>query len=93
MRPPKIKSIKPAFAIEGGKIIIEGTGFDPEEVTSLKIAFDGLESRPLFISKNRIVTIVPDQASRGPVTVTLNQKAVILLILTLGKRLRRMFTR
>jgi sugar lactone lactonase YvrE len=87
MRPPKIKSIKPGFAIEGGKIIIEGTGFDPEEVTSLKIAFNGLESRPLFISKNRIVTIVPDQANRGPVTITLNQKSSNSFDIILGKKI------
>ena len=87
MRSPKIKTIKPAFAIEGGKIIIEGTGFDPEEVTSLKIAFNGLESRPLFISKNRIVTVVPDQANRGPVTVTLNEKSSNAVDIILGKKI------
>jgi hypothetical protein len=87
MRPPRIKSVRPAFAIEGGKITIEGTGFDPEDVTSLKIAFNGLESRPLFISKNRIVTIVPEQANRGPLTVTLNQKSSNPFEIQLGRKI------
>jgi len=87
MRPPKIKNVRPAAAIEGGRITIEGTGFDPEEVTSLKIAFNGLEARPLFVSKNRIVTVVPDQANRGPLTVTLNQRTSNPFEFTLGRKI------
>ena len=86
MRPPKIKSVQPAAAIEGGRIIIEGTGFDPENVASMKISFNGLEARPLFVSKNRIVTVVPDQASQGPLTVTINNKTSNAFDLVLGMR-------
>ena len=87
MRPPKIKSVKPMASIEGGRIVIEGTGFDPDEVSSLKITFNGLEARPLLVSKTRIVTIVPDQASRGPITVTVNNKASNAFDIVLGTKI------
>ena len=87
MRPPKIKNVKPSIAIEGGKITIEGTGFDPEEISSLKIAFDGIESRPLLISKNRIVTVVPEQTTRGPLTVTLNDKKSNAFEIAIGQKI------
>ena len=86
MRSPKIKSVKPIAAIEGGRISIEGTGFDPEHVGSMKITFNGLEARPLMVSKNRIVTIVPDQANRGPLTVSIQNKTSNAYDMVLGMR-------
>jgi sugar lactone lactonase YvrE len=87
MRPPKIKSVKPYAAIEGGRVIIEGTGFDPEEFDSLRISFNGQEARPLLVSKNRIITVVPDQTNRGPVTVTVNNKTSNPFEIVIGKKL------
>ena len=87
MRSPKIKAVKPVASMEGGRIVIEGTGFDPEEITSLKIAFNGLEARPLLVSKSRIVTIIPEQASRGPLTITVNNKTSNAFEMILGKRI------
>jgi sugar lactone lactonase YvrE len=86
-RPPRIKSIKPGAAIAGGKVVIEGTGFDPDEVSSLKITFNGLEARPVLVSKTRIVTIVPDQADKGPVTVSLGNKNSNAFDLILGTKI------
>jgi sugar lactone lactonase YvrE len=86
-RPPKIKSITPAAAIAGGRVVIEGTGFDPDEVSSLKITFNGLEARPLLVSKTRIVTVVPDQADRGPVTVLLGSKKSNAFDIILGTKI------
>jgi sugar lactone lactonase YvrE len=86
MRPPKIKNVKPSIAIEGGRITIEGTGFDPEAISSLKISFNGIESRALLIAKNRIVTVVPDQTTRGPITVTLNEKKSNAFDIAIGQK-------
>jgi sugar lactone lactonase YvrE len=87
MRPPKIKNVRPSVAIAGGKVTIEGSGFDPEQVSSLKVSFDGLDSRPLLISKNRIVTLVPDETTRGPVTITLNEKKSNSFDIIIGQKL------
>ncbi len=87
MRPPKIKNVRPDAAIEGGRVIIEGSGFDPEEFDSLKISFNGQEARPLLVSKNRIITVVPDQTNRGPVTVTVNNKKSNPFEIVIGRKL------
>src|SRR5687767_13690121 len=86
MRPPKIKNVSPSACIEGGRVVIEGTGFDPDEVTSLKIAFNGLEARPLLVSKTRIITTVPNEAHKGPLTVTVNNKTSNAFEIILGRK-------
>jgi sugar lactone lactonase YvrE len=87
MRSPKIKNVTPLASLEGGRLVIEGTGFDPEEIGALKIAFNGLEARPIFVSKTRIVTIVPEQAYRGPLTVTIHKKTSNSFPIQLGTKI------
>lgn len=76
MRPraPKIKNILPSYGIEGGKVLIEGSGFDPEDAASTQILFGGTAGRILLISNSRILTQIPEEAGSGPVVVQIKNK-------------------
>ena len=87
MRAPKIKKINPSAAVEGGKITIEGSGFDPEEAATLQVSFNGIPARPFLVAKNRIVTPVPDQAISGPLTVIIKDKTSNPYPFVIGQKL------
>ena len=61
MRPPKIKSIRPAAAIEGGKVIIEGTGFDPEAALAARVSsgLSGMRERAALLGGRVTIESTP----------------------------------
>ena len=74
IRAPRIKRIVPQTGVEGGKIWIEGTGFDPEELASTLITFGGRAARPFLLSNTRILVPIPEDASPGPLVVSVKGK-------------------
>ena len=88
MRGPslKIKSVSPSAGIVGGKVTIEGTGFDPEE-PSTHVSFGGVAARPTLISKSRIVALIPDNAVLGPISISIKDKKSNLHSFVLGRKL------
>jgi len=71
---PKIKQIKPAAGIEGGKITIEGSGFCNEESFDSHVFFGDLEARLFLISNSRIIAQIPENATSDSVLVASNGK-------------------
>ncbi|HSP05685.1 MAG TPA: IPT/TIG domain-containing protein [Acidobacteriota bacterium] len=74
VRAPRIKRVTPQIGVEGGKVWIEGTGFDPEEIASTLVTFGGQASRPLLVSTTRILVQVPEDAALGPLAVSVKGK-------------------
>jgi sugar lactone lactonase YvrE len=68
-RALKIREIRPSRGIEGGRALIEGTGFDPEAVADTHVLFGESPARVLLISGSRILAEIPEGASGGTVTV------------------------
>lgn len=71
----KIKEVTPRAGIEGGKVSIQGTGFDPEASESLQISFGGVAARPLLISSSRIISEIPENAKEGPIKVKIKRRS------------------
>ena len=84
---PKIKAVEPAAGIEGGKVLIEGSGFDPELSAHTKIDFGGVSGRVLLISYKRILAQIPEDAAPGPITVSVKGKASNPYEFKLGRKL------
>jgi sugar lactone lactonase YvrE len=87
VRAPKIKSVSPGSGIEGGKVLIEGTGFDPEESSSTQVMFGGVAARLLLLSTTKILTQVPEEAKPGPVTIQIKNKTSNSFDFNIGERL------
>jgi sugar lactone lactonase YvrE len=87
LRTPKIKSVQPQFGIEGGKILIEGSAFDPEEAGSTQVLFGETPGRILLISNSRILAQIPEEVFEGRLRVQIKNKASEPFNFQLGKRL------
>jgi sugar lactone lactonase YvrE len=89
MRSPtiRIRSVTPPAGIPGGKIVIEGSGFDPEESSNIYVNVGGASARPTLVSKSRIVSLIPEEATVGPILVTVKDKKSNSVEFTVGKRL------
>lgn len=74
IRTPKIKRIVPETGVEGGKVWIEGTGFDPEELASTLITFGGRAARPFLVSNTRILVPIPEDSTPGPLVISVKGK-------------------
>lgn len=71
----KIKDVRPRAGIEGGRVSIQGSGFDPEASESLQISFGGIAARPLLISRSRIISEIPENATEGPIRVKIKRRS------------------
>jgi DNA-binding beta-propeller fold protein YncE len=85
---PKIKNVHPAAGIEGGRVTIEGTGYNPEESANTHITFGGVEARLLLVSKNKLVTQIPEGAEPGSLLVTVKNKSSNAFNFVLGEKLQ-----
>ena len=83
----KVKSVNPAAGIEGGKVLIVGSGFDPEDATQTQVAFGGIAGRLLLVSSTRIVAQIPEDAVAGPITIAVRGKSSNAFDFLLGERL------
>ncbi|HSE41650.1 MAG TPA: IPT/TIG domain-containing protein [Acidobacteriota bacterium] len=87
LRTPKIKNVQPQFGIEGGKILIEGSAFDPEEAGSTQVLFGETPGRILLISNSRILAQIPEEVFEGSLRVQIKNKTSEPFDFQLGKRL------
>lgn len=86
-RAPKVKTVTPGIGIAGGKVAIEGSGFDPEESFETNVLFGGVAGRVLLMSSSRVMAQIPDEAKPGPITVELKGKSSNAYPFILGKKL------
>jgi sugar lactone lactonase YvrE len=86
-RAIKIKQVHPAAGIEGGRILIEGSGFDAERYADFVVTFGGVQGRVLMVSNSRMSVQIPDDAKPGPIAVSLNGRTPRLVDFALGVKL------
>jgi hypothetical protein len=87
IRAPKVKNVQPGMGIAGGKVLIEGSGFDPEESFGTQVLFGGVAGRVLLMASTRVLAQIPDEAKPGPITVEMNSKGSNAYPFLLGRKL------
>lgn len=60
-----VTAVRPAWAIEGGRITIEGTGFPVDRPQLPGVRIGGVQARPVFASANAIAVLVPSGLESG----------------------------
>lgn len=86
-RTIKIKHVLPPAGIEGGKVLIEGSGFDAERYADFVVTFGGVRGRVLMVSNSRMSVQIPDDAKPGQIAVSLNGRTPRLVDFALGFKL------
>jgi uncharacterized protein (TIGR02145 family) len=71
---PDILYLDPSNGVAGDKVIITGTGFDPNPVKNV-VTFNGLNATVTSATLTSLTTVVPQGALSGPVAVTVNTTA------------------
>jgi RHS repeat-associated protein len=80
---PQITSLSPTSGVVGTQVTINGSGFGPTSGTNSSANFNGYSAAIVSWSATQIVATVPQGASTGPVTVTVN---------TVGSNTNQVFT-
>ena len=70
-----ISAVRPASAIEGGRITIEGSGFAVDSLGLPDVRIGGERARVVFASPTTISAIVPSLADPGPSAVRVDDVA------------------
>lgn len=86
-KTPKIKNVLPSYGIEGGKVLIEGSGFDPDEAATTQVLFGGTAGRILLLSSSRILAQIPEEVTSGPIVIQNKNKQSDEYDFQLGVRL------
>ena len=73
--PPAISAVEPSAGIEGGTIVIVGSGFLSGETSPLVFLGD-TEARPSIVSNTRIVLPIPPNAQTGPLTLMIDSQQI-----------------
>lgn len=69
----KIVNIDPAYAIAGGEIVIDCTGFDTREPSQCAVLIDGAEAQIVALGPRRVLAVVPETTG-GTVEVRLRHQ-------------------
>src|SRR6476659_2068363 len=66
-----VTAVRPAWAIEGGRITIEGTGFPIDRPELPVVLIGGARARPVFASSTAISFLVPAglEGGQAPISV------------------------
>jgi sugar lactone lactonase YvrE len=68
--PSRISAVRPLWAVEGGRVTIEGTGFIVDPVLP-RVMIGGIHARLASASSTQLAAIVPDGLDGGHTTVRL----------------------
>jgi sugar lactone lactonase YvrE len=69
MSPTRLTAIHPLCAIEGGRLIIEGSEFPVDDPSLPEVRIGDARARVVFASPTRLVAIVPEGLEGGHATV------------------------
>src|SRR5689334_133733 len=85
---PQIVNIDPPYAIAGGEIVIDCTGFDTREPSECAVFIGGVQAQIVALSPRRVLAIVPE-TNGGKLEVTLlsGDNSSDPADLTVGKKL------
>jgi sugar lactone lactonase YvrE len=82
MAPPKISSVTPLRAVEGGRVAVQGTGFPTEDLPAITIGDQ--PSRALFASSTKIVIAIPPDLDGGRTPVRIDDIPGETIYVTVG---------
>jgi sugar lactone lactonase YvrE len=68
----RVTAVRPAWAIEGGRITIEGTGFPVDRPELPGVLIGGARARPVFASSTAIGVLVPSGLEGGQAAISLD---------------------
>lgn len=86
-RSLKIKAVSPPGGIQGGKILVEGSGFDPDAIADTRVLFGDLAGRILMMSGSRILAQIPDEAVSGEISIQAGGKKSNVSSFSLAQKL------
>ena len=69
MPPPRIRTVIPSKAIEGGRVTIDGSGFTVDATTLPEIYVGDVRARIVFASSSRLDVIVPTGLESGSAAI------------------------
>src|SRR4051794_15890722 len=69
--PARVTAVRPAWAIEGGRITIEGTGFPVDQPELPGVLIGGARARPVYASSTAMSVLVPAglEGGQAPISV------------------------
>ena len=68
--PASVTAVRPAWAIEGGRITIEGTGFPVDQPELPGVLIGGARARPVYASSTAIGVLVPAGLEGGQAAIS-----------------------
>jgi sugar lactone lactonase YvrE len=68
----RVTAVRPAWAIEGGRITIEGTGFPVDRPRLPAVLIGGAHARPVYASATAISVLVPAGLEGGQAAISLD---------------------
>ena len=68
----RVTAVRPAWAIEGGRITIEGTGFPVDRPDLPGVLIGGARARPVYASSTAIGVLVPAGLEGGQAAISLD---------------------
>jgi sugar lactone lactonase YvrE len=83
---PVLTAVRPAWAVEHGRIDLEGTGFAVDEARLPVVLIGDAPARVVFASSRRLGVLVPPGLTGGPMPVTLEQMAGEPVFVDVGVR-------
>jgi hypothetical protein len=72
----RVTAVRPAWAIEGGRITIEGTGFPIDQPELPAVLIGGARARPVYASSTAIGVLVPAGLESGQAAISLGGEDV-----------------
>ncbi len=72
---PIISAVEPSAGVEGGTILILGTGFLSGETSPL-VFLGETEARPSIVSNTRLILPIPPDAQTGPITLMIDSEPI-----------------
>ncbi|MFQ5988844.1 MAG: gluconolaconase [Candidatus Methylomirabilales bacterium] len=72
---PHISAVEPSIGIEGGTVVVQGTGFLSAGIPPL-VFLGEVEARPLIVSNVRMILPIPDDATTGPLTLMVGTERI-----------------
>ena len=70
--PPRVTAVRPAWAIEGGRILIEGTDFPVDQPRLPDVQIGGVSARVVHASPSALGVIVPGGLEGGSVPIRID---------------------
>jgi sugar lactone lactonase YvrE len=69
MSSSRVTAVRPPAAIEGGRIVLEGSGFSTDGPRPVAVRLGDREARVAYASPTRVAVMVPDGLDGGPTTI------------------------